>query len=77
MKITTLSEQQRRADARGTASAPTARTVNTWTAAARHEPRPPLTAKVWVSRGTPQEEIPASDALRAAEDEGWPPASGR
>jgi hypothetical protein len=95
MKITTLSEQQRRADAGRIVSAPTAGTFrpsqsaglsartatlwtgNTWTVAARHEPRPPLTAKAWVSCAIPQKGAAAPDSLGEAEDDAWPHASRR
>lgn len=95
MKITTLSEQLRRADAGRSVPAPMTRTFkaspaatlsarkatawtgDSWTVAAGYEPRPPLAAKAWSSQKIQAKSKTAPDALRAAEDDGWPPASSR
>ena len=96
MKITTLSELQRRTAARrGMLSLPsytlrrsesaacagkTAATMHkgdTWIAASRYEPRPPLTAKAHVSHPIPQNDAPVPGARPAASHDGWPHASLR
>jgi hypothetical protein len=83
MKITTLSEMQRRSAARR-GEAPSAPTMaiethadNSWTTASQYEPRPPLAAKAFASKRVPQRDSPAQVALRSAQDDGWPHASNR
>jgi hypothetical protein len=96
MKITTLSELQRRnaarrsilslpsytlrraeSAARAAGKAVTTHTANTWIAASRYEPRPPLTARACASRPIAQKQMPAPGARPAASDDGWPHASFR
>jgi hypothetical protein len=95
MRVTSLSETQRRAEGRRSvlslpaqalrnrhSSAPdtrkgtAARHVNTWTIASCYEPRPPRLATTLATRPLAKTARSASEALHAAEDEGWPTARG-
>jgi len=92
MKITSLSERQRRTDARQRARSPSVHapcsdsarrpTSEAATEGERleptsaHEPQPPRTATARNPHAVPATAIPPSVALQVAEDEGWPTAHG-